>query len=143
MEFILVLAVIAVLCIIFHVSMDIIITVTVSAVCLVIGLMTLLFWYFFTRMLFSKRYSAKFTRIDKSGRFGCAFYMIDGQEYRCVFPEEGVMSSRLYRTDRDYKVRLNKRMKKVFDRFAVMTCSVGVLFCTAVSAGAVWLFFNV
>lgn len=127
MEFILVIAVIAVLCVIFQVSTDLIIMGVTAVIGFIIVAMTLLFIYFFIRLLFSKKVEAEFSRIDQpeKNKFRTAFYIVDGVEYPCVFPAEGIFLNILYRKDRKYHVRLNTRMKRVYDRFAFATCTIG------------------
>ncbi len=143
MEFILVIAVTAVLCIIFQVSTDLIIMGILAVVGLVLLTMILLFIYFFVRLLFSRKHEAYFSRIDRpeKNKFRTAYYIVDGVEYPCVFPAEGVFLNALYRKDRKYHVRLNSRMKRVYDRFAFATCIIGfsVSIFIMVSAVAVYL----
>ena len=126
MEFILVIAVLGALCFILNISMDIIISVVCIVISVLIVLTMLFFIYFNARLIFTKKYEAKFTRIEKGKSFRHACYSSDGVEYPCIFPEEGVFTNKLYRTDKIYKVRLNRRMKKVYDRFAFTTCIVGL-----------------
>jgi len=90
---------------------------------LIFLLVTLLFVYFFIRMLFTKMKPAEFSRIDKSPRskFKVAYYTVEGTEYPCVFPEEGFLESKLYKTGKTYHVLLDRRKKFVYDRFAIAT----------------------
>lgn len=127
MEFILVVAVIAVLCIIFQISTDIIIMGVFIFIGLILTAMVLAFVYFFVRLLFSKKHEAYFSRIDRpeKNKFRTAFYIVDGMEYPCVFPAEGIFLNTLYKKDHKYHVRLNLRMKCVYDRFATATCVIG------------------
>lgn len=48
--------------------------------------------FHFVRLLLSEKAEAKFSRIDKrpNGKFRVAYYMVNGQEYPNIFPEEGV-----------------------------------------------------
>ncbi|MBD5159083.1 MAG: hypothetical protein HDT23_02410 [Ruminococcus sp.] len=142
MEFILVIAVTAVLCIIFQVSTDIIIMGIAVLTGLVIVSMTLLFIYFFTRLLFSEKLKADFSRIDKSEKtkFRTAYYIVDSVEYPCVFPAESIMTNNLYKKDKKYTVWLNRRMKCVYDRFAFTTCVMGFLVSTELVTVAVILY---
>lgn len=127
MEFILVIAVIAVLCIIFQISTDMIIMGVMVITGLILIAMILLFVYFFIRLLFSRKCEAYFSKIDRpeKNKFRTAYYIIDGVEYPCVFPAEGIFMNTLYRKDKKYHVRLNLRMKQVYDRFAFATCVIG------------------
>lgn len=143
MEFILVIAVIAVLCIIFQVSTDMIIIGVTAVTGLILLSMILLFMYFFVRLLFSKKHQAYFSRIDRpeKNKFRTAYYIVDNVEYPCVFPAEGIFLNALYRKDRKYHVRLNSRMKRVYDRFAIATCITGfsVSIFIAISAVAIYI----
>ena len=106
-------------------------------------LMTILFLYCTLRLVFSKKKGAVFVRIDKPGedsRFKVAFYMVDGREYPCLFPEEGVFRSKLYRKERKCHVFVNYRMEKVFDRYAVTTCILGLVCSIALGTGMVMMF---
>lgn len=139
MEFVLVVLVIAVLCVIFRVSMDIII----AASLVFLGLVTVLFIGFFIvaviRLLLSKKTKARFTKIDKrpNGRFNVAFYSADGQEYPNIFPEEAFFRDKLYKKDKDYTVWIDRSRKFVFDRFAFATTVTGFIAAAALSAAAV------
>lgn len=143
MEFILVIAITAVLCIIFQISTDLIITGILTVSGIAILAMTLIFVYFFVRLLFSEKHEAYFSRIDRpeKNKFRTAYYVVDGAEYPCVFPAEGIFLNTLYRKDRKYHVRLNLRMKRVYDRFAFATCVIGfsVSVFIVISAIAVYL----
>ena len=112
---------------------------------LIFLLVTLLFVYFFIRMLFAKRKQAEFSRIDKSPRspFKVAYYTVDGVEYPCVFPEEGFLESKLYKTGKKYRVLLDRRKKFVYDRFAIATSTIGFFFSTAFSAVTVLFILNI
>ena len=142
MEFILVIVVVAVLCIIFQVSTDIIIMGIAVLTGFVIVSMTVLFIYFFTRLLFSKKVRADFSRIDKSekNRFRTAYYIVDNVEYPCVFPAESIITNILYKKDKKYTVWLNRRMKCVYDPFAFTTCVMGFMVSTALVTVAVILY---
>lgn len=142
MEFILVIAVIAVLCVIFQINTDIIIMCIAILTGLVITAMTISFIYFFIRLLFSKKVKADFSRIDKTEKtkFRKAFYMVDGTEYPCVFPAESIFTNILYKKDKKYNVWLDNRMKYVYDRFAFTTCITGFLICIVIVITAVILY---
>ncbi len=129
MEFILVVAVISVLCIIFQVSTDIIIMCSLVLIFITFAVTALLFVYFFICLLFSEKREAEFSRTGKSGKnkFSKAYYIVDGMEYPCIFPEEKFFGVEFYRKDKKYHVRLNRRFKFVYDRFAYATCIIGFL----------------
>lgn len=81
-------------------------------------------------LLTSKWKKAMFLRVDlpsAEARYKVAYYLVEGEEIPCMFPEEGVLRKKLYRTDKTYHVLLNKKLGKVFDRFAVTTCILGLV----------------
>lgn len=81
-------------------------------------------------LLTSKWKAARFLRVDlpsDKARYKVAYYLVEGKEIPCLFPEEGVFRKKLYRTDKTYHVLLNKKLGKVFDRFAVATCILGLI----------------
>lgn len=131
MEFILVIAVIIVLCLIMNVSPGFIALVIMGLIELVLISMLLLFLYQCIRMAFSKRVEAQFTRIDMApgehSRFKVAYYTANGEEYPCVFPSEMILNDKMYRTDRTYRVLLNRRMGKVYDIWTILTCILGLI----------------
>lgn len=129
MEGIVVIAVVVALALILGVSPYIIVSTALCFAGLFLVFMVVFFIIFFFKMLGSKRMEAEFTKIDKrspTARFNLAFYKIDGKEYPNIFPEEGIMEKMLYKTDKKYYVRLNKK-GYVFDRFATTTCIIGFM----------------
>ena len=94
-------------------------------------------------MLMSKWKTATFSRIDlpkENSRFNVAFYVVDGEEVRNIFPDEGILKDKLYRSDKEYRVLYNKRINKVFDRFSIATCIVGFVFGVL---GGIFILFGV
>ena len=105
----------------------------------------LLIWSFVSiiLMLMSKWKTAAFSRIDlpkENSRFNVAFYVVDGEEVRNIFPDEGILKDKLYRSDKEYRVLYNKRINKVFDRFSIATCIVGFIFGVL---GGIFILFGV
>ena len=94
------------------------------------GLLVIFFLISMVWLLTSKWKEAKFLRVDlpsEEARYKVAFYLVEGEEIPCLFPEEGIFRKKLYRTDKTYHVLLNKKLGKVFDRFALTTCILGLL----------------
>ncbi len=129
MEILLALIIIIVICKILGVSNFVLILCGLGIIELLIILMFLFFVYHTIHLVFSKKHTAKFTRIDlpEKGKFKVAFYEIDGIEYPCVFPKESGVSS-IYNTEKNYKVKYSKLLKKVYDFWAICTCIVGLIF---------------
>jgi len=142
MELILSVAVVLVICVILNIPFE---AVFIGAVFFAWGIMLLvniLLLYFFVRMIFSEYKSAEFSRIEKSEpwKMDVAYYIVEGKEYPCVFPAEGVMNSKLYKKNRKYHVMVNERMECVYDRFACTTCILGVIATTFITVAGVYLF---
>ena len=145
MEFIILLLIITITICVFTGNTVYIILAAAGILLLFVALLLLIFLYCTIRLLFSKKKEAVFVRIDKpteKSKYKVAFYRIDGEEYPCLFPEEGILRSRFYPSDRRCHVFLNYRMKKVFDRFAVATCILGLGFGLLFSIGAIYLYFG-
>ena len=133
MELIVALIVIIVFCKILGVSNEMLVLGGLVLIELTIIIMMLLFAYCLVRMLFTKRKTARFTRVDKApkGNFKVAYYEVDGVEYPCFFPSEMILNDKMYRTDRTYRVLFSPGMKKVFDIWTVITCILGFIFSTS------------
>lgn len=140
MEFILGMATIIVISKILGVSNS---TLALGGFCIVglaIIAMALFFVYFNLHLLLAKTKKAAFSRIDvpENGRFKVAFYLVDGVEYPCIFPKESAFNSKLYKDGSLYTVRFSRHLKKVYDKWAIATCIVGLIF----SCGAVVMAFS-
>lgn len=92
------------------------------------ALMVLIFLVCMVLLFMSKWKEAKFVGLDlptEKSKFKVAFYLVDGEEIPCIFPEEGVFREKFYQSDKSCRVLFNKRLGRVFDRFAIATCFVG------------------
>ena len=137
MEFLVVLIIVIIICLILNVSMHYILTgililVGVGAVTFAVS-----FLYCFVVLLCSKRKEAEFVRIGpaKGNRFQVAYYRVEGDEYPCMFPREAVLVDKLYQKDKPCRVRWNPRKGKVFDRYAGITCVLGLVVSVVLSVG--------
>ena len=91
--------------------------------------LVLLFVYSLFLLLRAKRVDAVFTRVgqrDEEDFHKVAFYRINGTEYPCLFPEEGIFRKKFYKTDRICRVRFHKKRGCVFDRYAIITTVAGL-----------------
>lgn len=142
MEFVIIILIILIYCLVLNVSIHYIILGAILFIGAVSALFTLAFVFCCICLLFSKRKEARFVRMGqvKNRGFQVAFYLVDGEEYPCIFPQEGVWVDKLYQKEKTYHVMLNKRMGKVFDRFAFTTSVLGLVFCTVVSVSIFMLF---
>lgn len=94
------------------------------------GLLAITFLICSVLLLTSKWKKARFLRVDlpsEKAKYKVAYYLVEGKEIPCMFPEEGILRKKLYRADKTYHVLLNKKLGKVFDRFAVATCILGLV----------------
>ncbi len=145
MELIILLLIVVIAICVFTGNTVYILLTAVGILLLFVALLLLVFLYCTVRLLFSKKREAVFVRIDKpteKSKYKVAFYRVDGEEYPCLFPEEGILRPKLYPEGKKCHVFVNYRMKKVFDRFAVTTCILGLGFGILFSIGAVFLYFN-
>lgn len=65
----------------------------------------------------------------KAQGLSCAYYIVDEEEYRNLFPAEVVMKGRLYDPYRTVKLRVYKKAGFVIDSNALATIIAGVLLC--------------
>ena len=110
------------------------------------GLLVITFLICSVLLLMSKWKEARFLRVDlpsEEARYKVAYYLMDGKEIPCLFPEEGIFRKKLYRTDKTYHVLFNKKLGKVFDRFAVVTCILGLLWGTGFGTLLLLMFFEI
>jgi hypothetical protein len=129
MEILLAIIIIIVICKILGVSNFVLILCGLGIIELIIIAMFLFFIYHTLHLFFTKKRNANFVKIDKpkKGKFKVAYYEIENEEYPCVFPMEASFSSS-YREEKIYSVRYSKLLKKVYDKWAVMTCFIGLIF---------------
>lgn len=146
MELIIVIAIILVCCLILNVNFNYILFGVIILMCVLFALMAIGFTYCVVRLTMSKAKEASFVRFDKgkNNKFQVACYEIDGEEYRCMFPKEFIMQKKLYPADRTYKVMLDMKSKKVYDRYAITTCILGLIISVSFSVGMVvfWCHLN-
>lgn len=94
----------------------------------------LLFSLFFivtdVSLLRKKPAKGKFVRIDDSGRFDFAVYLVDGVEYSCTFPAESFGRKRIYKSDHNYFLLIPRHPERrtALDRHSLITVFLGTLF---------------
>lgn len=143
MEIIIVIAIVLVCCLILNVNSNYVLLGSTLIICVFFGLLAVGFAYCIIRLLLSKRKEAKFLRFGKVGdsKYQVAYYLVEGQEYPCVFPREIIMQDKLYLEDKTYHVMLNRRIGKVYDRFAVTTCVLGLILSMGFSIWIIMFYF--
>ena len=136
-----ILIIILVYCLVLKVNTNYILLAGAILVGIFFCLLTLGFLYAGIGLLFSKRKEARFTRLDHFGnsKYQVAYYLVEGEEYPCIFPKESILEDKLYQKDKVYYVMWNKRMQKVYDRFAIMTCVLGLIFSIGLSVGMLFI----
>ena len=130
MEFIFILIIIAILVSVLTGNLGYIFFGVIGFLLILSVLLVITFLICSVLLLTSKWKEARFLRVDlpsEEAKYKVAYYLVEGEEIPCMFPEEGVFRKKLYRTDRTYHVLLNKKLGRVFDRFAVATCILGLI----------------
>lgn len=145
MEVILVILIVSVLAVILGVKVIWLVFGFAALVGLTFAASMILLTVFFVRLLFTKKHKASFSRIDKSpkSRFKVAYYIIDGTEYPNIFPEEGFLQNKLYRSDKSHTVFLTRNKKYVYDRFACTTCTIGFLLSIATVMAGIFTYSHI
>lgn len=142
MEILISVAVLVVILLILGVSANSMIIIAGFAIFIILGIgivtMLLMFIYFFSRMICSKKVTGTFVRIGKGDKwkFNTAYYLIDNEEFPCVFPSEPKI---VYKSGQTVRLKLNRDLAKVFDKWAITTCTLGLLFFMFASAGMIYI----
>lgn len=133
MEYVLILIVIAIFVSVVTGNLGYVLFGVIGFLLILSGLLVITFLICSVLLLMSKWRKAKFLRVDlpsEEAKYKVAYYLVDGEEIPCLFPEEGIFRKKLYRTDKTYHILLNKKLGRVFDRFAVATCILGLVWGT-------------
>ncbi|MBP0965339.1 MAG: hypothetical protein J5999_08620 [Oscillospiraceae bacterium] len=128
-------------------QMSIIIAVILGALSLVNLLILVFFVCCMILLAGAERKTAVFSKIDKNEhmRFDCAYYLVDGEEYRNAFPCEVALRKKLYIPEKQVTVRLVKKKNIVFDANAFTTTIAGTAFFAAlmvISANGLFNYFT-
>lgn len=144
MELLIILMIAIILCFVLNISINFIVLGLIALIGIISGVFALAFLGCTVCLLGAERKEAKFLRIDKghNNKFQVAYYLVEGTEYPCIFPKEVMLESKLYRTDKTYHVMLAKKLGKVFDRFAILTCAFGLVAGTVLSVGVLFYFLS-
>lgn len=108
------------------------------------GMLVIIFSICSVLLLTSKWKKAQFLRVDlpsQEAKYKVAYYLVDGEEIPCMFPEEGIFRKILYRTDKTYHVLFHKKLGRVFDRFSMATCILGLACGTGLGTILIKMFF--
>ena len=142
MEVLIIIAILLLLGIIFQVNRAVIIMIALAVFCIVSFLLALGFLAVCVVLATTSRKEAECdgTSVPEGRKMRFAFYILDGERYPCIFPAEGLSDEKFYQKGGKRTVFLQKRMKRVFDRYAVMTCVLGLVFgiCSSIGFGYLW-----
>lgn len=144
MELLVLLAIVIIFCLILDVSLEMIVLGLIALMGITSGLFALAFFGCVVCLLTCRKKSATFLRIDsvKDSKFQVAYYLVDDREYPCIFPKEVLFEKRLYQTDKIYHVMVHEKLGKVFDRFAVTTCVLGLVAGVVTSVSILFYFLS-
>lgn len=111
-------------------EMSIIIAAILAALGIVNLLVLIFFLYCGILLAGAEKKTAVFSRIGKNEhtKFDCAYYLVDGGEYRNAFPCEVAMRKKLYVPEKQVTVRLVRKKNIVFDANAFTTIIAGTAF---------------
>lgn len=134
MEFFAVLAVVIIICVILGVSTSTIIVGLLILAGLIIASCMFMFLFAVSRLLRSEKKEAVFDKVDKpeNSRFRSAYYIVDGREYKCIFPSE---PKGMYKKEKKCHVYLHSKTGTLFDRYAMITCVLGTILSVGLVAG--------
>jgi len=137
MEILVVLVIVILICLILNISFDYILLGTIIVVGIMASAFAISFLYCFFLLVLSKQKEARFVRTgpSKNSKIQVAYYMVEGAEYPCMFPKEAILEDKLYKKDKIYLVMWNPRVGKVFDRYAITTCILGLIVSVVLSVG--------
>ncbi len=144
MEFLIGIAVIFILMFCLGVKPEIIITIAIGIVMLFIVFMGLIFAYACIIMAMSKKDKGFYKRFDKEEKSGIpyAYYMINGEEYRNMFPMEVIFKNKIYREEKEVRLFVYDKKKLCFDTNAVICCILGILVSIFLVAESLMLIFG-
>ncbi len=125
-------------------QMSLIAAVILGALTLVNLLILVFFVYCGILLTGAEKKTAVFSKIDKNEhmKFDCAYYLVDGEEYRNAFPCEVAMRKKLYIPEKQVTVRLVKKKNMVFDANAFTTVIAGTAFFAVLMTVAAHGLFN-
>lgn len=92
--------------------------------------------------LTAEKTTARFSKIDmdSSNSFRCAYYKIGETQYQNIFPAEVLFKDKIYNPEKDVALRLSKKINRVFDKNAFVTCIVGSIAFLAIIFTIIFLY---
>lgn len=128
MEIIIGIAVVFILLLCLGVSVSFLATIALVIIGIMIVGMAGIFIYATVFLLTGQKANGRYVRSENSekSRIPYAVYEIDGTEYRNLFPLEVLFRDKIYNTDKEVSLILNKRKKCCFDNNAKICCVLGI-----------------
>lgn len=125
---ILAIMIILIMLLVLGVDAKLIIGIVLGMIGLAVAVMFIFFLVCGIILLGTKKCTAVFSRIGESprGKFECAYYAVDGEEFPNAFPCEVAFRESIYRSDREVTVRLTAKRRFVFDQNAFLACVAGL-----------------
>lgn len=108
---------------------------------LTVGLFVLFFIVTDIILLCYRRAEGTFSHINDTTRFERAVYLVDGEEYTCVFPAESVARRQIYEKPQQWILvpRKGKR-RRAYDRHSLFIIALGNVFSVLLTAAAILLY---
>ena len=149
LEVVFVVIIIIVLLILFGIPPATILTVASAVLLGLVALAMVLFVLFFIitdiALLFRRRVTGTFLRIDDTNRFDHAVYQVGDAEYDCIFPAESFGRRRIYHEGEACTLLISRNPKRrsAYDRHSLITILIGtvssVVFTVLLRAAALFL----
>ena len=140
MEFLVIVAVVAVLCIILGISMEYLVYAALALILLTIAAMGVFFLVSAVLLIFSEKAEGTLIRIEKNEKFNfrTRIYNVDGSDFRCIYPTDAIIRKNADNCSKIYRLRLVRKMRVVFDRTSLITFACGFSFCAFLIPAAIF-----
>lgn len=125
MEYIIVLALVAIIMFCMGFGIGDVITMLVVVLCVGIVFVGAFFLFSLVVLIASKKVTASFVKMNDEGRYPCAVYRVGDRELKNLFPSEMIMRDKLYVPDKEIKIRSCALFRAALDKNAVMTIVFG------------------
>ena len=110
-------------------SLELIAMIALGIIMLFIVFMLAVFVYASIVLLVGKRTKGFYIRseTEEKSKIPYAVYMIDGKEYRNMFPLEVIFQKKIYKEEKEVNLILNEKRNRCFDNNAIACCVLGLL----------------
>lgn len=138
MEFVITAALVLFLLYLLGLKLGAVIAIIMAAICVFVVAVAVFFLWCAARLAFSRNRRGIFCGVEKNGKFEHAIYIVDGEEYMCVFPSEKLLREKVYKADKPVRVWLLPK-GRLFDTGAFVTIVAGTVFF--VPSAVLWVMF--